>query len=88
MSQVICTSKYAQTAAQLGGKKFFASEVGRISEELTDDEATEFLKTPTHFRLHVGDPVEEKKPSKKVSAAPSKSAQKSESSENAQVPGF
>lgn len=65
MPQVICTSKYARTSTQIGGKKFFASEVGRISEEMTDDEAGEFLKTPTHFTLHVGEEIEEKKPAAK-----------------------
>jgi hypothetical protein len=87
MAQVICKSKYAQTATLLGGKKFFASEVGRISEEMSDDEAAEFLKTPTHFVFHVGDVIEEKKPSKKAAPAAKGVVQKSEMQDSMQ-PGF
>jgi hypothetical protein len=59
MAQVICTSKHAKFAKQIGGVKFFnGGDVGLISEEISDEEAAEFLKTPTIFRLHEGDPVE------------------------------
>lgn len=62
MPQVICTSKAAQFSPQIGGVRFFTSEVGRISEEITDEQANEFLKTPTFFRLHAGEPIFPKKP--------------------------
>jgi hypothetical protein len=93
MAQVICTSKHAQFQPLLGGVRFFNSEVGRISEEITDEQTAEFLKTPTHFRLHTGDPVEEvKKAAKKAAggaaargaSAPAGGADSSQS----QHPGF
>lgn len=58
MPQVICISKHAQLSKLIGGVNFFSSPVGRISEEITDEQADEFLKTPTFFKLHQGDPIE------------------------------
>lgn len=87
MAQVICKSPYAKTATLLGGKKFFASEVGRISEEMTDDEASEFLKTPTHFVFHVGEVIEEKKPSKKPAGA-AKSGEGQKAGSDSHAPSF
>jgi len=62
MPQVICTSPHAKFSQLIGGVRFFnAKDVGRISEEITDDQAAEFLKTPAYFRLHMGDLIEEAK---------------------------
>jgi len=62
MPQVICTSPHAKFSQLIGGVRFFnAKDVGRISEEITDEQAAEFLKTPAYFRLHMGDLIEEPK---------------------------
>lgn len=76
MAQVICTSKHAQFQQQLGGVRFFNSGVGRISEEIDDEQMAEFLKTPAHFRAHTGEPIEEVKaaPKPAIEKAPKGSA--------------
>lgn len=87
MPQVICTSKHAKFSAVIGGVKFFASDVGRISEEITAEQAEEFLKTPTFFQLHMGDPIEEevKKPAK-PRAAPRADAGQNSSTPSGMAP--
>ena len=55
--QVICTSKHPVRAKFLGGVLFFDSPVGRISEDLSDEKAAEFLVTPEHFKPHFGEPI-------------------------------
>jgi hypothetical protein len=85
MAQVICTSKHAKFSKQIGGVKFFNSDAGLISEEITNDQAVEFCKTPTFFRLHEGDPIENvKKAAAKRSSPPSAN----ESGAAAPSPGF
>jgi hypothetical protein len=94
MAQVICISKHGQFQQQLGGVRFFSSDVGRISEEIDDEQVAEFLKTPAHFRLHAGEPIEE---AKKAPKPPKEKAPKGGAGSNAggagagqqtQQPGF
>ncbi len=70
MAQVIATSKHGMLQPQLGGVRFFTSPHGRISEEISDEHAEQFLATPDHFKRHLGEPVEP--PAAKKAAAPPK----------------
>jgi hypothetical protein len=57
MAQVIVTSKQGMKQQTHGGVRFFQSPVGLISEEVSDEKAEEFLVTPDHFKLHLGEVV-------------------------------
>ncbi len=69
MAQVIATSKHGQLQPQIGGVRFFSSPHGRISEEISDEQAEQFLLTPDHFKRHLGEAVETPAP-KKAAAQP------------------
>jgi hypothetical protein len=77
MAQVIVTSKQGMKQQTHGGVRFFQSPVGLISEEISDEKAEEFLVTPDHFKLHMGEVVTPPvKPAKPVPAAPTAPAAK------------
>lgn len=77
MAQVIATSKAGMKQQSHGGVRFFNSPVGLISEEISDAKAEEFLVTPDHFKLHMGEVVEQAAASKRAPpAAPAAPAAK------------
>jgi hypothetical protein len=58
MAQVIATSKHGMLQNQHGGVRFFNSPFGKISEEISDEQADQFVETPDHFKRHLGEAVE------------------------------
>jgi hypothetical protein len=58
MAQVIATSKHGKLQNSHGGVRFFASPQGKISEEISDEQADQFCEMPDHFTRYTGEPIE------------------------------
>lgn len=90
MAQVIATSKHGRLQNSHGGVRFFQSAVGKISEEITEEQADQFCEMPDHFMRYSGETVEGPKkaePVKRASPTPA-AAGKAAAPDNAQQPNF
>jgi hypothetical protein len=68
MAQVIAISKHGKQQNLIGGVRFFNSPQGRISEEITEEQAEAFAGPhPDQFVRYIGEPIE---PAVKKAAAP------------------
>ncbi len=74
MAQIICKSKHNQSKAEaiLGGVRFFRSEAGLISEDISEEKVEEFIASDgSRFELHVGETIEPaKRPVRKTAVPP------------------